>query len=45
MTIAQTNERTPRKPLRMWPVVVAMALYALTREYNRDLALLALTCP
>jgi outer membrane protein assembly factor BamB len=31
MTIAQTNERTPRKPLRLWPGVVAVVLLWLAR--------------
>ena len=31
MTIAQTNERTPRKPLRLWPGVVTVVLLLLAR--------------
>ena len=31
MTIAQTDERTPRKPLRLWPGVVAVVLLWLAR--------------
>jgi outer membrane protein assembly factor BamB len=31
MTIAQTGERTPRKPLRLWPGVVAVVLQWLAR--------------
>ena len=31
MTTAQTDERTPRKPLRLWPGVVAVALQWLAR--------------
>lgn len=31
MTIAQTNELTPRKPLRLWPGVVAAVLLLLVR--------------
>ncbi len=31
MTIAQTNEQTPRKPLRLWPGVVAVVLQWLAR--------------
>jgi outer membrane protein assembly factor BamB len=31
MTIAQTDERTPRKPLRLWPGVVAVVLLLLAR--------------
>jgi hypothetical protein len=31
MSVAQTNERTPRKPLRLWPGVVAVALQWLAR--------------
>jgi outer membrane protein assembly factor BamB len=31
MTIAQTSERTPRKPLRLWPGVVAVVLQWLAR--------------
>ena len=31
MTIAQTNERTPRRPLRLWPGVVAVVLLLLAR--------------
>jgi outer membrane protein assembly factor BamB len=31
MTIAQTDERTPRKPLRLWPGVVAVLLLWLAR--------------
>ena len=31
MTIAQTGERTPQKPLRLWPGVVAAVLLVLLR--------------
>ena len=31
MTIAQTNERTPGRPLRLWPGVVAVVLLLLAR--------------
>jgi len=31
MTIAQTEDPTPRKPLRLWPGVVAVALLLLAR--------------
>jgi outer membrane protein assembly factor BamB len=31
MSIAETNERTPRKPLRLWPGVVAAVLLLLAR--------------